>query len=128
MNGKGLMSVDEALEVLLAGAHPVTEVEEVPTLEAPGAPGSLPVAFATRIPAAVVVDHARQDTCLVAERGGEGLLAARAADLDQARAAAESGVLRQDLFYRLHVVPLHMPALRDRQGDLPVLARHFPRL
>ena len=36
MNGKGLMSVDEALEVLLAGAHPVTEVEDVPALEATG--------------------------------------------------------------------------------------------
>jgi molybdopterin molybdotransferase len=36
MNGKGLMSVDEALAVLLAGAHPVAEVEEVPTLEATG--------------------------------------------------------------------------------------------
>jgi len=36
MNGKGLLSVDEALEVLLAGARPVTEVEEVPTLEATG--------------------------------------------------------------------------------------------
>lgn len=36
MNGKGLMSVDEALEVLLAGAHPVSEVEDVPALEATG--------------------------------------------------------------------------------------------
>ena len=33
---KGLLSVDEALEVLLAGARPVAEVEEVPTLEATG--------------------------------------------------------------------------------------------
>jgi molybdopterin molybdotransferase len=33
---KGLLSVDEALEVLLAGARPVTEVEQVPTLEAAG--------------------------------------------------------------------------------------------
>jgi molybdopterin molybdotransferase len=33
---KGLLSVDEALEVLLAGARPVTEVEDVPTLEASG--------------------------------------------------------------------------------------------
>jgi molybdopterin molybdotransferase len=33
---KGLLSVDEALEVLLDGARPVTEVEEVPTLEATG--------------------------------------------------------------------------------------------
>jgi molybdopterin molybdotransferase len=36
MNGKGLLSVDEALEVLLAGARPVTEIEQVPTLEATG--------------------------------------------------------------------------------------------
>jgi len=36
MNGKGLLSVDEALAVLLAGAKPVAEVEEVPTLEATG--------------------------------------------------------------------------------------------
>ena len=33
---KGLLSVDEALEVLLSGAHPVADVEEVPTLEATG--------------------------------------------------------------------------------------------
>jgi molybdopterin molybdotransferase len=33
---KGLLTVDEALEVLLAGAHPVREVEDVPTLEAAG--------------------------------------------------------------------------------------------
>ena len=36
MNGKGLLSVDEALEILLAGARPVTEIEQVPTLEATG--------------------------------------------------------------------------------------------
>jgi DNA-binding NtrC family response regulator len=32
---------------------------------------------------------------------------------------------RQDLFYRLHVLPLLMPPLRDRTDDIPVLARHF---
>jgi DNA-binding NtrC family response regulator/pSer/pThr/pTyr-binding forkhead associated (FHA) protein len=32
---------------------------------------------------------------------------------------------RQDLFYRLHVLPLLMPPLRDRADDIPVLARHF---
>ena len=41
--------------------------------------------------------------------------------------AVEAGVLRQDLFYRLHVVPLHLPALRERKEDVPVLADHFLR-
>jgi transcriptional regulator with PAS, ATPase and Fis domain len=43
------------------------------------------------------------------------------------QAAVEEGILRQDLFYRLHVVPLHLPALRERQEDIPVLADHFLR-
>ena len=32
---------------------------------------------------------------------------------------------REDLFYRLHVLPVHLPPLRQRAGDVQVLARHF---
>ena len=37
------------------------------------------------------------------------------------------GTFRQDLFYRLNVIPLRMPSLRDRKEDIPLLASHFLR-
>ena len=43
----------------------------------------------------------------------------------EAREAMEQGALRKDLFYRLSVVPIRIPALRERPEDIPVLAEHF---
>jgi Nif-specific regulatory protein len=47
-----------------------------------------------------------------------------ATNRDLARALAE-GAFREDLYYRLNVIPIHVPALRDRKADIPALARHF---
>jgi transcriptional regulator with PAS, ATPase and Fis domain len=53
------------------------------------------------------------------------VLSATNADLNQ---VVKSGVFREDLYYRLNVVNIHMPPLRERCDDIPLLAAHFIHL
>jgi len=40
----------------------------------------------------------------------------------------KKGLMREDFFYRIHVIPISVPSLRDRKEDIPLLADHFLKL
>ncbi len=50
------------------------------------------------------------------------IIAATSQDLAE---QVKKGKMRKDFFYRVHIIPIHLPPLRDRKNDIPLLIQHF---
>jgi len=72
-----------------------------------------------------------QDKVIEPVGGREGIqvdvriLASTNANLEAKR---DAGEFREDLYYRLDVIQIHLPPLRERDGDIPLLAKHFLKI
>ena len=59
---------------------------------------------------------------LKAETSDFRIIAATNKDLKQ---QVKKGLIREDFFYRIHIIPIHLPPLRKRKEDIPLLIEHF---
>ncbi len=94
--GGGTFLLDEISEASLAFQAKLLRVLQERTVARVG--GTAPVAVDARVLAATHRDLAEE---------------------------VRAGRFREDLFYRIHAVPLHLPPLRERTEDIPLLAEHF---
>jgi two-component system response regulator AtoC len=84
--------------------------------------GELPLALQVKLLRFLQEEEVRRVGDTRSERVDVRVVAATARDLSKAVA---SGEFRDDLFWRLNVVAIQLPPLRERAGDILVLARHF---
>ncbi len=84
--------------------------------------GELPLAVQAKLLRVIQEREFERLGSVVTRRADVRILAATNKDLEQ---LAQSGEFRPDLYYRLNVFPLRVPALRERSGDVPGLLNHF---
>ena len=84
--------------------------------------GELPIELQSRLLRALQEHEVRPLGSNERTRFEARIIAATNQDLEQ---AMKRGAFRKDLFFRLNVVSIKMPSLRDRKEDIPALARHF---
>lgn len=92
--------------------------------------GSLFLDEVTEMPAKSQVDLLRVlETQQFMRVGGEEVMKSDARIISATNKSVEplieDGTFREDLFYRLNVIPIHVPALRERREDIPLLVEHF---
>ncbi len=84
--------------------------------------GDMPLAIQAKV---LRVLQERQFFPLGSEKPAEVDVRIVAATNKDLEAAVKRGAFREDLFYRVHVIPVHVPPLRERREDIPPLAQHF---
>lgn len=84
--------------------------------------GDLPLSMQTKLLRALQEGEIRRVGSNVTKKVAVRVIAATNRDLKE---AVQKGLFREDLYYRLNVIPIHVPALKERREDIDALASYF---